>query len=160
MSDWLLELTKPIPIEVGKTYLVEPCYKKSVEEFTSFFAKTSGKDLEYGRQGLVCKTVWRGGSFNITPQDEEEVEMLIFAQTDLDGVEITGFENMEFLNTYDGCSEDLMFYNVPEDEEKIHTAGWEEDGYGYFEELNWKEQNEIYISVPVLCTLVEDTVDE
>ena len=38
MDKWLEDLTNPIEIEIGKTYVVQPCYKKSVLE-TSFIAK-------------------------------------------------------------------------------------------------------------------------
>mgnify|MGYP000226746154 FL=1 len=105
-------------IEVGKTYRMMNAYKKSVIE------------IEYKKKGkkqAVIETCWRSGSWNVIPQNEDEIEYL---KSGLEGesIEIYEFEELEFLETWDGCSEDWEFYNIDEDEQETIQEAWREDG--------------------------------
>jgi hypothetical protein len=147
LSQWLLDLTKPIKIEVGKTYDVNPCYKKSVVE-TMFYRK--------GKDQVSISSTWRSGSFRITVVDEDERDALDHYQTNA-GFEPYSFEDNEFLETWDECSCDWEFFGetLNEDydrQEKIQEGYWE-DGFCYFDDNGWEELDpEIYFDVPILCT--------
>ena len=145
LAPWMKDLTNPIKIEVGKTYDVHPCYKKSVVE-TMFYRK--GKD-----QVLISST-WRSGSFRITPTNEDEAEALSYYQT-ATGFEPYDFEENEFLETWDECSCDWQFYgslNEDHDRQEEIQEGYWEDGFIYFEENEWEELDpEVYFDCPILC---------
>ena len=116
-------------IEVDKTYRMMNAYKKSVIE------------IEYKKKGkkqAVIETCWRSGSWNVIPQNEDEIEYL---KSGLEGesIEIYEFEELEFLETWDGCSEDWEFYNIDEDEQETIQEAWREDGHMWFDDNEWSE---------------------
>lgn len=117
-------------IEIGKTYRMMNACKKSVVE------------IEYRKKGnkqAVIETCWRSGSWNVTPMYEEEV---IYLQEGLNGdpIEIYEFEEIEFLETWDGCSEDWEFYNIDDESEQEEIQeGWWEDGHMWFDDNGWEE---------------------
>ena len=143
MDKWLEDLTNPIEIEIGKTYVVQPCYKKSVLE-TSFYRK--------GEKQVINTTTWRSGSRLITPQDEDERESLDDYQRH-GGFEPFYFEENEFVECWDGCAEDQEFYGIDdEDEQEMLREAWYDHGHGYFEDNGWDELDpEVIFEVPVLC---------
>ena len=53
--------------EIGKEYVIGNKYKKSVEEF-SF--------LNREKDRMVIEILWRSGEWLVTPQDEDECEIL------------------------------------------------------------------------------------
>ena len=86
-----------IEIEIGKEYLVEHAIKKSVTEVETY-------EKEYDT--LQITTLWRGGEFVVTPQTEEEVDLLEQFQDGVEGETLcmNDFEEMEMSGTFDGCS--------------------------------------------------------
>jgi len=109
-------------IEIGKTYEVSPQYKKSlieIEQYTADSDKFKGVNVE---------TLWRTGSFSVTPKNEEEVEWLQGA-VDGDIWDYDDYEEVEMYDTYDGISEDLVFWG----------SGWEE---GEQEDLEERYENQ------------------
>lgn len=125
-------------IKVGQKYLVTPKYKKSVAE------------LEFWRKGdrrFTIETLWRSGSWYITPQTDDEVVDLINCYENEEVLELYDFEDVEFLETYDGCATDWSFHNIDDEEEQedIKEMFWEE-GRMYFEDEGWDElDSELYI---------------
>lgn len=115
-------------IEIGKTYSVCPKWKKSYEE-TEYFVHEDNRVVG-------VSTLWRSGNVNITPQNEDEVEVLMDAIADEDGkdgpFEPYGFEEYEFTDSWDGISEDLSFLGAgwtDEDKEKITELHEEGDDF-------------------------------
>ena len=97
-------------IEIGKTYFVENAVKKSTEEIETF----SNDDGKY----INVTELWRGGSYWITPKNEDEVRWLQEAVDEEEPLCVTDFEEAEMNETWDGCSTDLEFYGEWTDEEK------------------------------------------
>lgn len=89
-------------IEIGKCYEITPKWKKSVVE-TEYFS------LDDGSKTVAVQTCWRGGTFRVTPQDEDEIEWLKTALEDDSELEPYDFDEFEFLDTWDGVSEDYHF---------------------------------------------------
>ena len=90
-------------IEVGKEYAVSPKWKKSFEE-NEYWADGKGKRI-------TITTLWRGGTINITPQNQDEAAWLSQAvsQEDDDTFEPYSFEEYEYQSAWDGISVDLRF---------------------------------------------------
>ena len=135
-------------IEVGKTYRMRNAWKKSVIE--SEFRKK-------GKKQAVIETCWRSGSWNVTPQNEEEIKYL---KSGLDGesIEVYVFEDFDFLETWDGCSEDWEFYNIDDEDEQeeIQSNFWE-NGHAWFDENDWVElDSEVIIHGGIVLEEIED----
>lgn len=117
-------------IEMNKSYSVSPRWKKSWID-NEFFRNDKGVIVE-------LSTLWRSGSCVITPLNEDEVEMLTDAINNTDGDEFypQEFEEYEFVETWDGISEDLIFggESISEDEQTRLIEGWDEDRYSFLEE--------------------------
>ena len=121
--------------EIGKSYSVNAYWKKSLEE-TELWTN------EETNQAITITTLWRNGTFIVTPQNEEEVEEL---QRHLDnagntefneGLEVYYFEDVEFDSTFDGVSTDLDFvgsYEWTEEEKETIEEGYNEDWTTYLE---------------------------
>lgn len=103
-------------IEVGKTYIVSNAVKKSLYESEMF------KD-EYGN-GVTVTTMWRGGSYKVTPANPDEVAALMAACVGEELV-VSDFEDWEMETTWDGCSEDYKFYGDQFDNDTA-IQEWEE----------------------------------
>lgn len=125
-------------IEIGKSYSVSAHWKKSLVE-NETWANENG-------QLIIVSTLWRNGTFIITPQNEFEVEQLQehldnAGKTDFNGeLEIFDFEDVEFDSTFDGISTDLDFlgtYEWTDEEKEKIEEGYYEDWSTYLEtELN------------------------
>ena len=90
-------------IEVGKTYQIDPLYKKSLVEIEQF-------RHEDGRM-LNTEVLWRGGTFHIKITSQEEADELQGCiGEDGDMWDYESFEEIEMDSTFDGCSEDFIFY--------------------------------------------------
>ena len=106
--------------KIGKTYSVQPLYKKCFVESETFI------HCDDPEQKMVVSTLWRNGCVNVTPQNQEEVD---------DEFEPYQFEDAEFLSTWDGVSVDLDFVGSQTDEQKESLEeGYEEDGFSFLEE--------------------------
>lgn len=150
VDDFYKDLINPIDLEIGKTYLVQPCYKKSIVE-TSFYRKD--------KKQFINSTTWRSGSWLITPQNEDELEALDEYQY-CEGFEPFSFEENEFLECWDGVEENQEFFGIDdEDEQEVLREGWYADGHGYFEDRGWTELDpEVEFHVPILCEEAKNEV--
>jgi len=124
-----------IKIEIGKTYEISCMNKKSVYELEYW------TDNDNDKNRVKTETMWRNGEWLITPQDEDEVEMLTAAMTqgDSDWFEPQAFQENEFLECWDGCSFDMEILEFDGDEdarEQLEENVYEE-GTGYFFDNNW-----------------------
>lgn len=124
-----------VKIEIGKTYEISCMNKKSVYELEYW------TDNDNDKNRVKTETMWRNGEWLITPQDEDEVEMLTAAMTqgDTDWFEPQAFQENEFLECWDGCSFDMEILEFDGDEdarEQLEENVYEE-GTGYFFDNNW-----------------------
>tara|TARA_B100000123_G_scaffold270485_1_gene248414 strand:+ start:767 stop:1300 length:534 start_codon:yes stop_codon:yes gene_type:complete len=105
-------------IEVGKTYQIDPLYKKSLVEIEQF-------RHEDGRM-LNTEVLWRGGTFHIKITNQEEADELQGCiGEDGDMWDYESFEEIEMDSTFDGCSEDFIFYGnhfTEEEQEQMNEA--------------------------------------
>ena len=126
-------------IEVGKRYIVTNKYKKSIEEVENF---------RKGKVSFSLSTTWRSGSWAIIPQTEDECNELQKAQESEDVFELYDFEEVEFLDTYDGDSMEFNFWGHDDDEDledAVRELYWEEGCMG-LEEDGWNELDpEVFI---------------
>lgn len=96
-------------IEVGKTYEVNAYFKKSLFEIEQY------KNEETG-QMLNTEIMWRNGTFYIKVMNEDEAEELqscLYIEGEQEEPEIWDFESYEACemdSTFDGCSEEFVFY--------------------------------------------------
>ena len=126
-------------IEIGKEYIVENAIKKSVIEVETY---------EKGYDTLLVETLWRGGEFVVTPQDEEEAQLLRDFEDGVDGqtLNMSSFQEMEMSGTFDGCSEDYTG-DVPENFDELLEEAWDKDDmcrHEYLEENGWDQTNTEY----------------
>ena len=104
-------------IEVGKTYEICAYFKKSMFEIEQF------KNEETG-QMLNTEIMWRNGTFFVKVMNEEEAEELqscLYIEGEQEEPEIWDFESFEACemdSTFDGCSEDFVFYGTHFTEEE------------------------------------------
>jgi len=128
-------------IEIGKEYAVSPRWKKSFEENEYWVDDKTGKRI-------VITTLWRGGTVKVTPQNEDEVEWLedALTQGDEDAFEPYTFEEHEYDSAYDGCSVDLTFGNIDEEEAERLQDGYDEEGTMFLEEEGFDcDDSEVYM---------------
>ena len=112
-------------IEIGKEYAVSPRYKKSFEE-SEYWTNSKG-------QRITITTLWRGGTINITPQNDDEAAWLGQAvdQNNDDIFEPYSFEEYEYQSAWDGVSVDVYFYGFDgnTDDELSEECQRLQDGY-------------------------------
>ena len=94
-----------------------------------------------GDKKVVVTTLWKGGTVNITPRTDEEVELLVKAQSHslADRFNPYGFTDCEFDATYDGETDDVDYLGWTEEEElegiiDETVDGFDEQGVIYLEE--------------------------
>lgn len=124
-------------IEVGKPYLISNQVKKAVVE-CEFFSGENNRLLE-------VQTTWRYGEYKITPNNDEEVNILREAEENFC---VSEFEEWELISTFDGISVDYYFHwNIEETEKEKFIENLEEDGYwSYLDENGWDaEPMEVWI---------------
>jgi hypothetical protein len=117
-------------IEIGKTYSVSPLYKKCFVEAETFI------NCDDSEQKMIVSTLWRNGTVNVTPQNQDEVDILEAASyaEDDDEFEPYQFEEFEFVSTWDGVSVDIDFVGGHTDEKKQYLdEGYSEDGFFFLE---------------------------
>ena len=106
-------------IEVGKSYDISPLMKKSTFEIEQY------KNPETN-QMLNTEIGWRYGCFRITVQNEEEASYIQNALGE-DGQiwDYEDYEEIEMLETWDGCWEEFEFYGpnwTEEEQEELREA--------------------------------------
>jgi hypothetical protein len=94
-----------------------------------------------GDKKVVVTTLWKAGTVNITPRTDEEVELLVKAQshTLADRFKPYEFTDCEFDATYDGETDDVDYLGWTEEEElegiiDETVDGFDEQGVIYLEE--------------------------
>ena len=94
-----------------------------------------------GDKKVVVTTTWKAGTVNITPRTEEEVDLLVKAQshTLADVFKPYEFTECEFDATYDGETDDVEYLGWTEEEElegiiDETMEGFESEGVIYLEE--------------------------
>lgn len=110
-------------IEIGKTYRITNKFKKSYIEREEFV-----KDNMH----IYYETGWRSGTWEITPQDDDEVAMLEEAMEDDydDTLYPDSFNETEMIESYDGCWGDVDFPDLLSEEEQEELQEQiDEDGY-------------------------------
>ena len=118
--------------EIGKTYRIEPEYKKTLIEEEIVVSKD-----DPSRQIMVA-TVWRGGAFSITPVCQEDIESLEQAVSVGDTICLTDFAEFECLDTFDGCHVDIEFLDTYEwtEEEKTQILENCEEFFEWYYDRN------------------------
>jgi len=112
-------------IEVGKQYIFHAKNKKSVEETEHFIHSDTGETVS-------VTTLWRNGEFSVTPENEDEVDQLIYFLNNETGFCINeDFSEYEIMGCFDGCSLDFSSEELTEQFEN-------QDDLSYFE---WLEEN-------------------
>ena len=114
-------------IEVGKTYEICAYFKKSMYEIEQFKNEDTG-------QMLNTEIMWRNGTFFVKVMNEEEAEELqscLYIEGEQEEPEIWDFESYEACemdSTFDGCSEDFVFYgsHFTEEEQDALNEEYEE----------------------------------
>ena len=112
-------------LEIGTQYLISNRYKKTVVEVEMF----SGKDLK----GLNVDVHWRAGAFYVTPQNQDEIDLLMRCYNEDDEFDTDSFEEWEMDHTWDGVWEYFSYYPQWSDEEQeaFDTEYEEYDDYRY-----------------------------
>lgn len=113
-------------IEVGKTYEINAYFKKSMFEIEQF------KNEETG-QMLNTEIMWRNGTFYVKVMNIEEaadLQSCLYIEGEQEEPEIWDFESFEACemdSTFDGCSEDFVFYGHHFTEEQQDALNEEYD---------------------------------
>lgn len=144
-------------IEIGKCYEISPKWKKSFIE-TEYFTNGNGKTV-------AIETCWRSGTVRVTPQNEEEVEIL---QSALDSAEENecgdefwpyDFEEFEFIDSWDGCSQDSEYLGegwTDEEKDKIEEEFEDEFPSSVLEERGYHSSDcDVVIYNGIVATEVE-----
>ena len=123
-------------IEIGKQYMIYPYNKWMVNE----------EELLVGSEGkeFIVRTEWKGGTFLVTPQSDEEVETLQQAiDTDDNENELVSsyFTEFELYETTDGHNEiDFTSEFTDEEQEQIQEK-YDEDWFSGLEELGYSPED-------------------
>lgn len=134
-------------------WTVSPYYKKSIEEHEHF--------IKDGMK-IVHVTGWRGGSWSVTTSDDNPPEFEFVEvpggdgkrdSLDMNNCYDNNIEEVEFLETWDGCYDDTEWPDdIDEDERATIEEQMEEDSYyTAFENNDWThDDTEMYIWGPIL----------
>jgi hypothetical protein len=134
-------------------WTVSTYYKKSIEEHEHF--TKDGMEI-------VRKTGWRSGSWNVTTSDDNppefEFDYVPGGDGSKDSVDINNFpgpniEDVELIETFDGCWEDVDWpEDMDEEERERLEALIEEEGfYALEEEEGWMQSDtEMWLWGPIL----------
>jgi hypothetical protein len=135
-------------IEIGKTYKVSNKYKKSYVEIEELYNRDTEDTITY-------ETGWRSGTWEITPQDSDEVEMLKEAmEDDYDDTLYPGsFNESEMIESWDGCWDDWDFSGVKsksDEELEEFQELVQEEGVSYLLDNGYDTiDTECYFSGPI-----------
>ena len=129
----------------GKTYEVSPAYKKCFVETEEFIHCDDPDKI------ISVSTLWRNGTVLVTPQTDEEVDLLSGASynEDDDEFEPYSFEEFEFGSTWDGVSVDIDFVggDLTKEQQETLEEGYNEDGFFFLDKEGYdsEESNVIMI---------------
>jgi hypothetical protein len=155
-------------IEIGKEYTITNKYKKSYVEFEYF--KDDDGDL------IKVETGWRSGTWQVTPQNQHEIDMLVAASSDEydDELCINDFEEAEMDSSWDGCWDDWDWSEYKSKTGEALEEFQEEvqdEGVCYLLDNGWEcEDTECYFQGQILIeevtsrfpdlSIIEDAVEE
>jgi len=93
-------------MEFPQTYLIQPKYKKSIEEVEEW--------VQSKEPYLTFRTeiFWRSGSYLVHVQDQEELDLLTRLHENDLTLMLEDFQDFELLDTWDGVSEDYYVMDV------------------------------------------------
>jgi hypothetical protein len=135
----------------NKTYSVSPVKYGYVEK----------DDWVNGDKKVVVTTAWKGGTIDITPRTNEEVNLLTKAISNGsdDVFKPYDFTDAEFQASYDGYVEDTEVLGFSEEEELDGTIDEVYDGVDE-EGIDYLEENGYYVDESEVSFLGELTIDE
>lgn len=152
----MTEATQKIIVEIGKCYEINPKRKKSFVEEEIF---------SNGTKSVGVETCWRAGTVRVTPQNETEVEWLQDALDSAeeneygDTFEPMEFEEYEFIETWDGCSEDYHYYGegwTDDEKETLEESMEEEFASSALENAGYHSSDmEVFIHNGIVATEIE-----
>ena len=126
-------------IEIGKTYLIYPYNKWSVNEEELLVGSEDKK--------FIIRTDWKGGTFLVTPHDEDEREVLQIAvdaeDDDRDNELVSSyFAEFELYETTDGNNEiDFTLTEFTDEEQEQIQETYDEDWFSGLEELGYSPED-------------------
>ena len=134
-----------------KTYSVSPIKYGYVEK----------DDWVNGARKVVVTTAWKGGTINITPRTNEEVNLLTKAISNGsdDVFKPYDFTDAEFQASYDGWVEEVEYIGWTEEEECEGIIDEVVDGVDE-EGIDYLEENGYYVDESEVSFLGELTIDE
>jgi hypothetical protein len=136
-------------IEIGKTYELNPAYKKSVVEVEHWHSHEHG-DVD-------VTILWRWGTWYVTPQDKEEVKLLKQALKKDIQLHVNSFSDYEMRECFDGCSEDLEYDgDWTEEQFEAFKEEYYEDRWGTMDKYGFDQHDsDCYIHCEITLTEVE-----
>lgn len=134
-----------------KTYSVSPVKYGYVEK----------DDWVNGDRKVVVTTAWKGGTIDITPRTNEEVNLLTKAigNGSDDVFKPYDFTDAEFQASYDGWVEEVEYIGWTEEEECEGIIDEVVDGVDE-EGIDYLEENGYYVDESEVSFLGELTIDE
>ena len=134
-----------------KTYSVSPVKYGYVEK----------DDWVNGDRKVVVTTAWKGGTIDITPRTNEEVNLLSKAISNGsdDVFKPYDFTDTEFQASYDGWVEEVEYIGWTEEEECEGIIDEVVDGVDE-EGIDYLEENGYYVDESEVSFLGELTIDE
>lgn len=134
-----------------KTYSVSPVKYGYVEK----------DDWVNGDRKVVVTTAWKGGTIDITPRTNEEVNLLTKAISNgsEDVFKPYDFTDAEFQASYDGWVEEVEYIGWSEEEELEGVIDEVVDGVDE-EGIDYLEENGYYVDESEVSFLGELTIDE
>ena len=134
-----------------KTYSVSPVKYGYVEK----------DDWVNGDRKVVVTTAWKGGTIDITPRTNEEVNLLTKAISNGsdDVFKPYDFTDAEFQASYDGWVEEVEYIGWTEEEECEGIIDEVVDGVDE-EGIDYLEENGYYVDQSEVSFLGELTIDE
>ena len=134
-----------------KTYSVSPVKYGYVEK----------DDWVNGDRKVVVTTAWQGGTIDITPRTNEEVNLLTKAISNgsEDVFKPYDFTDAEFQASYDGWVEEVEYIGWSEEEELEGVIDEVVDGVDE-EGIDYLEENGYYVDESEVSFLGELTIDE
>ena len=140
-------------IEIGKDYRVQNKFKKGFVEREVFKENDTG-DV------VIIETLWRQGTFIVTIVDEEERALLEQYQGDdqQGDIEVAEFSEIEFVDSWDECANDVAVRLVEEDEDRKEEIQElvEDEGHEWLMENNYDHWDmEAFFSLPLAVEEVD-----
>ena len=126
-------------IEINKQYMIYPYNRWSVEEGELLVGSDDKK--------FIVRTEWKGGTFLVTPKDEDEREVLqlaVDAEADDRDNELVSsyFAEFELYETTDGNNEiDFTLTEFTDEEQEQIQETYDEDWFSGLEELGYSPED-------------------